>query len=58
VATKKVGRGRTYRAYSVYLPSTLVSDSAFPFKPQQKLVVRIKGRGLWVERVERKGKRA
>lgn len=42
----------------MYLPSTLVSDSAFPFKPQQKLVVRIKGRGLWVERVERKGKRA
>ena len=50
IAKKNVGGGRTYEAYTIYLPSTLVTDSAFPFKPKEKLIVRIQGDRLVVEK--------
>jgi hypothetical protein len=56
VAKKKVGKGRAYEAFTIYLPSVLVRDSAFPFKPKDKLVVKIQGERLLVEK--RKSKRS
>jgi len=56
IAKKNVGRGRAYEAYTIYLPSTLVTDSAFPFKPKEKLLVKIQGDRLLVEK--RKSKRS
>jgi hypothetical protein len=50
IARKNAGRGRRYEAFTIYLPSTLVTDSTFPFKPKEKLVVRIQGERLLVEK--------
>ncbi|MGQ9515220.1 MAG: hypothetical protein ACUVTL_09295 [Thermoproteota archaeon] len=54
VAKKKVGKGRTYEAFTIYLPSILVTDSAFPFKPKDRLVVKIKGERLLIEKKKSK----
>ena len=56
IAKKNAGRGKTYEAYTIYLPSTLVTDSTFPFKPKERLMVKILGDRLVVEK--RKSRRS
>jgi len=56
IARKNAGRGKTYEAYTIYLPSALVMDSAFPFKPKERLMVKIQGDRLVVEK--RKSRRS
>jgi len=56
IARKNAGRGKTYEAYTIYLPSTLVTDSTFPFKPKERLMVKILGDRLVVEK--RKSRRS
>jgi len=41
----------TYR-HSMNLPSKLVNDSAFPFKINEELIIKIKGKKLIIEREE------
>ena len=41
-----VSKGR----HSINLPTELVRDSAFPFKPLEELVVRIEGKRLVIEK--------
>jgi hypothetical protein len=53
VAKKKVGKKKIYEAFMIYLPSILVTDSAFPFKPKDRLVVKIQGEKLLIEKNKR-----
>ena len=36
--------------HSINLPSSLVTDSAFPFKPNEELVARIEGKRVILEK--------
>ncbi len=36
--------------HSINLPSTLVTDSAFPFKPNEELTVRIDGKKITIQK--------
>ncbi len=36
--------------HSINLPSGLVTDSAFPFKPNEELIARIEGKRVILER--------
>jgi len=52
VSKQKTGKGlRKYRKNWVYLPSDLVEDNEFPFKPGDKLLISIAdGKKLILER--------
>jgi len=39
--------------HTIYLQKDLVSDSAFPFKPKEQLLVRIDGNHLIVEKAKK-----
>lgn len=36
--------------HSIYLPKDFVSDSAFPFKPKEKLIAKIENKKVVIER--------
>jgi len=38
------------KGFYLYLKQSLVEDSSFPFKPDDRLIVRIEGKRLVVER--------
>ena len=44
-------KGKKYSRLYLYLPSTLTNDSQFPFKPGEKVKIRIEGKKLVVEKV-------
>jgi hypothetical protein len=46
--------GKMYDKFYVYIPSEVSKDSAFPFKPNQKLKVRIdtENKRLVIEKIE------
>jgi len=49
------GETRIYKSNgrsSIYIPAGLINDSAFPFKLEDRLEIRIEGKRLIVERVE------
>jgi len=56
MVAKKRGRrpGSYYASPRIYLPTKLVSDSAFPFSDGESLVVRIIGRKLVVKKTRRR----
>ena len=39
--------------HTIYLRKDLVNDSAFPFKPNQPLIIRIEGERLVIEKLNR-----
>jgi len=49
IAKRKAVNGRIYDAYFVYFPSKLINDSAFPFKPSERLQLTVEGKRLIVE---------
>ncbi|MGB9623080.1 MAG: hypothetical protein ACPL07_04465 [Candidatus Bathyarchaeia archaeon] len=53
VVKRKAVNGRSYAAYFLYLPSKLTNDSAFPFKPSERVRLTVKGRQMIVEAVKR-----
>ncbi len=54
VAKKAAGNGDTvYRSPRIYLPTKLTDDSSFPFKEGDILSVRVDGRKLMIQRVQR-----
>ncbi|MGQ9478868.1 MAG: hypothetical protein ACUVQ0_02455 [Thermoproteota archaeon] len=48
ILAKKLG-GKEYSAVMLYLPSKIVNDSAFPFKRNSRLVVKIVSSKLVIE---------
>lgn len=43
-------KGKKYRRLYLYLPTILTNDSAFPFKPGQKVKVKIEKGKLVIEK--------
>jgi hypothetical protein len=52
-ALTKIQQSKSH--HTIYLVKDLVSDSAFPFKPKEPLIVRIEGNHLVVEKAKRSG---
>lgn len=52
-AQTKIHQSKSH--HTIYLVKDLVSDSAFPFKPKEPLIVRIDGNRLIVEKAKRSG---
>ncbi len=50
VATRPSKRNGLYRSPRLYLPTKLTDDSAFPFKEKEKVVVRVVGERVVVEK--------
>lgn len=50
VNTTKVKIYKVGSRHSINLPSTLVTDSAFPFKPNEILTARIDGKRIIIEK--------
>ncbi len=46
--------GKTYDKYFIYIPIEVARDTAFPFKPQEKLKIKIdiNNRMLTVKKIE------
>ena len=42
-------KGRSYTQLFIYLPKGLVNDSAFPFKADDAIMIRVDGEGLRIE---------
>jgi len=57
VLKRRMGKGKTYATYFLYLPSKLVSDSTFPLKENRKVSIRIKGNSIIAEDISRKRRR-
>ncbi|MGQ9596436.1 MAG: hypothetical protein ACUVQY_00735 [Thermoproteota archaeon] len=53
--TKRI-KGKTYSTMTLYLPSKIVNDSAFPLKRKGKLVVKIVANKVVIEN-EKKARR-
>ena len=54
VAKKAAGNGDTvYRSPRIYLPTKLTDDSSFPFREGDILSVKVDGRKLMIQRVQR-----
>jgi hypothetical protein len=54
VAKKSAGNGETvYRSPRIYLPTKLTDDSSFPFREGDILSVKVDGRKLMIQRVQR-----
>jgi len=50
------GETKIYRSngrHSIYIPAGLVNDSAFPFTLQDKLLIRIEGERIIVEKAKK-----
>jgi ABC-type Mn2+/Zn2+ transport system ATPase subunit len=45
-------KGRKYTQLIVYVPRSLATDSAFPFKPKDMVRIGISGEGLTIRRAE------
>jgi hypothetical protein len=45
-------KGRKYKQLIIYMPRSLATDSAFPFKPKEMLRISISGKLLTVEKAE------
>jgi len=45
-------RGTEYRQYYIYVPKLLALDSAFPFKPGEKVLIRVDENRLIIEKLE------
>ena len=43
---------KTYDKYFIYIPTSVAKDSAFPFKPGEKVIIRIEGNKLIIEKME------
>jgi hypothetical protein len=43
--------GKTYDKYFIYIPASVAKDSAFPFSPGEKVVVRIEGERVVIEKL-------
>jgi hypothetical protein len=43
--------------HTINLPSELVRDSAFPFKPNEELTAKIEGTRITIEKRQREGSR-
>jgi hypothetical protein len=54
VTKKKTKNGKVYTSPRIYLPTKLTSDSGFPFKGDTKVLIRIKGRKLIVEKASKR----
>ncbi len=55
VLSKKKVKGKTYFSPRIYIPTKLASDSSFPFKGDEVLVlVKIKGKKLIVQKASKK----
>jgi hypothetical protein len=50
-APTKIQQSKSH--HTIYLQKDLVSDSTFPFKPKEELVIRIDGNRLIVEKPKR-----
>ena len=44
--------GKTYDKYFIYIPASVAKDSAFPFSPGEKVIVRIEGNKLIIEKLK------
>ncbi|MEM3665750.1 MAG: hypothetical protein QW222_01555 [Candidatus Bathyarchaeia archaeon] len=47
---KVVDRGKKYRKIFIYIPKEVSSDTSFPFKIGDDVIVRIDGKKLVIER--------
>ncbi len=47
---KIVDRGKNYRKIFVYIPKEVSSDTSFPFKPGDDVIVKIEGKKLVIEK--------
>jgi ABC-type Mn2+/Zn2+ transport system ATPase subunit len=45
-------KGRKYKQLIIYMPRSLATDSAFPFKPKEMVRISISGKLLTVEKAE------
>ncbi|MBS7657625.1 MAG: hypothetical protein QXD43_04870 [Candidatus Aenigmatarchaeota archaeon] len=52
IIAKKKGkkRGSFYKSPRIYLPTKLTDDSSFPFKEGDKILIRIQGKKLIIEK--------
>ncbi len=48
----KTGK-KMYDKFFVYIPTSVAKDSAFPFKPGEEVIVRIDGKRLVIEKIEK-----
>ena len=44
--------GKIYDKYFIYIPTSVAKDSAFPFRPGEKVVVRIEGDKLIIKKLK------
>ncbi len=53
----KDSKGRTYEKTWIYIPTSVANDTAFPFKPGEKvlIIIDIKGKRLIIEKLEKEG---
>lgn len=51
---KKKGKGTVYRSPRIYLATKLTDDSSFPFKEGDPLLVKIQGKKLVIEKLEKR----
>jgi hypothetical protein len=58
VVKRKALNGRSYAAYFLYLPSKLTNDSAFPFKPSERLRMTIEGKRMVIDAIKGSAKTA
>lgn len=58
VATRPGKTKRLYRSPRIYLSTKLTDDSAFPFKEWERVVVRVAGERLVVERFGRRKRKS
>ena len=58
VVKRKAINGRSYAAYFLYLPSKLTNDSAFPFRPSERVRLSVEGKKMIVEAVKEAAKAA
>ena len=45
-------KGRKYKQLMIYMPRSLATDSAFPFRPKEMVRISISGKMLTVEKAE------
>ncbi|MCJ7633680.1 hypothetical protein MUP77_14980 [Candidatus Bathyarchaeota archaeon] len=45
-------KGNKYRQLVIYVPRSFATDSAFPFKPKERVRINISGKSLIVEKAE------
>ena len=51
ISSKAKAKGHIYKRLLIYLPSSIINDSAFPFREGDKVKIRVKGKKMIIEKL-------